>query len=77
MRDSSARGAPLCPVGHLPHEGGDRNSAARNQPSKFDAKYNILGLVEAGAPAISPLAGEMSQRDRGGRLAPKPTGLIT
>ena len=52
--------APLCPAGHLPHEGGDRLSFASSQ---------ILNLVEeAEAPKrlISPLVGEMAGRPEGG-----------
>jgi hypothetical protein len=77
MRESLARGAPLCPVGHLPRRGGDRRTTACGQSSKVDAKNNIWIFLKTVAPAISLLAGEMSQRDRGGRLAPKLAGSST
>jgi hypothetical protein len=57
----TARGAPLCPVGHLPREGGDRSRDRFRQLSSL-----VIG--ESRATAISPLAGEMPT-GRGGRLA--------
>ncbi|TPL91318.1 hypothetical protein FJ948_17110 [Mesorhizobium sp. B2-3-12] len=57
-----ARGAPLCPAGHLPHEGGDWMSR----------RLSPLSKVERDAPAlklpISPLVGEMSGRTEGGAV---------
>ncbi|PBB35726.1 hypothetical protein CK221_17185 [Mesorhizobium sp. WSM3868] len=53
-------GAPLCPAGHLPHEGGDQISR-RLSPIVHVAR-------RSGAPKlpISPLVGEMSGRTEGG-----------
>ncbi|TGR17830.1 hypothetical protein EN845_28630 [Mesorhizobium sp. M8A.F.Ca.ET.202.01.1.1] len=61
--------APLCPAGHLPHEGGDRMS------SRLSPISNVAGLSEAPrreAPRllISPLVGEMSGRTEGGAVPP-------
>ncbi|CCV10281.1 conserved hypothetical protein [Mesorhizobium sp. STM 4661] len=54
--------APLCPAGHLPHEGGDWNSAA-------DAVFAALkNLLKRGRHLISPLVGEMSGRTEGGAV---------
>ncbi|RWQ58097.1 MAG: hypothetical protein EOS83_13010 [Mesorhizobium sp.] len=53
-------GAPLCPAGHLPHEGGDRRS------SRLSAISNVAGLSEAVKLPISPLVGEMAGRPEGG-----------
>ncbi|SFI99486.1 hypothetical protein SAMN04515648_2344 [Phyllobacterium sp. CL33Tsu] len=52
---------PLCPVGHLPHKGGDRSAADRlpNQQS--------LGL--GGFRASLPLVGRVGPKVRGGVLA--------
>jgi hypothetical protein len=55
--------APLCPVGHLPHKGGDRPRHG------FRFSFNGASKRESGDAAISPLAGEMLT-GRGGRLAP-------
>ncbi len=62
---SSARGAPLCPAGHLPREGGDFQADAF---SLFLAPLQANG--KAAEQPISPLAGEMPA-GRGGRLAPR------
>ncbi|TGV52558.1 lytic murein transglycosylase [bacterium M00.F.Ca.ET.141.01.1.1] len=55
-----ARGAPLCPAGHLPHKGGDWQSL-RLSPI-FDAAI----MSEAPELSISPLVGEMPGRAEGG-----------
>src|SRR5690606_4771119 len=52
--------APLCPAGHLPHEGGDR-PAARVSPIASSA-----GKADRSKLPISPLVGEMSGRTEGG-----------
>ncbi|TPM94707.1 lytic murein transglycosylase [Mesorhizobium sp. B2-1-3A] len=52
-------GAPLCPAGHLPHEGGDRPSP---RPSRI---FKVAGKSEASKLLISPLVGEMSGRTEG------------
>ena len=57
--------APLCPAGHLPHEGGDQ-PAARLSPIAGVA----VGTVRAKLP-ISPLVGEMSGRTEGGNIGLK------
>ncbi len=57
-RDHSIVGlTPLYPAGHLPLKGGDWPDGA---VTFFSTN------AEAGAPAISPLEGEMSRSDRGG-----------
>ncbi|RUW91413.1 lytic murein transglycosylase [Mesorhizobium sp. M8A.F.Ca.ET.023.01.1.1] len=56
--------APLCPAGHLPHEGGDRMS------SRLSPISNVAGLSEAPRLLISPLVGEMSDRTEGGAVPP-------
>ncbi len=52
--------APLCPAGHLPHEGGDQ----------LVAQLSAIAHAAVGVPAaklpISPLVGEMSGRTEGG-----------
>ena len=55
--------APLCPVGHLPREGGDRT------PRRFPSSFDVSSKRESRDTAISPLAGEMPT-GREGRLAP-------
>jgi hypothetical protein len=60
--DRMERGAPLCPVGHLPREGGDRSRHG------FPSSLNGASKRESGGTAISPLVGEMPT-GRGGRLA--------
>jgi hypothetical protein len=63
----SARAAPLCPVGHLPREGGDRPRHG------FPSSFKGASKREIGDTSISPLAGEMPT-GRGGRLAPNLSG---
>ncbi|TJV38893.1 MAG: lytic murein transglycosylase [Mesorhizobium sp.] len=60
MIDGDARGAPLCPAGHLPLKGGDRMSlsAFANFPRRIRVPPTKL--------PISPLEGEMSGRTEGG-----------
>jgi hypothetical protein len=53
-------GAPLCPAGHLPHEGGDQ-LLRRLSPIVIVA--NLGGRPKL---LISPLVGEMSGRTEGG-----------
>jgi hypothetical protein len=52
--------APLCPAGHLPLKGGDRQLRL----SSLSCKVGDLP-VQGGRP-ISPLEGEMSGRTEGG-----------
>ena len=56
-----ARGAPLCPAGHLPHKGGDwrLHLGSRQSPALE------MGRAEM-EPPISPQVGEMSGRTEGG-----------
>jgi hypothetical protein len=56
-----ARGAPLCPVGHLPHKCGDRSFTAF-----LLSCNNVGGRGKAMVPSISPLVGEMPDRAEGG-----------
>jgi hypothetical protein len=59
-RGKALHGAPLCPAGHLPHEGGDRLSRPISP---------ILNVAEKALQAklpISPQVGEMSGRTEGG-----------
>ncbi|PAQ03893.1 hypothetical protein CIT25_02545 [Mesorhizobium mediterraneum] len=53
-------GAPLCPAGHLPHLGGDRQLRARRQ------SCNVGDLRKQSRQLISPQVGEMSGRTEGG-----------
>ncbi|TGP89984.1 hypothetical protein EN856_24180 [Mesorhizobium sp. M8A.F.Ca.ET.213.01.1.1] len=55
-------GAPLCPAGHLPHEGGDWMSSS---PSPIS---NVARMSGAPKLPISPLVGEMSGRTEGGAV---------
>ncbi|RWK59204.1 MAG: hypothetical protein EOR78_30030 [Mesorhizobium sp.] len=52
--------APLCPAGHLPHEGGDWPSFSLSPIA------NVAGRVPSTKLPISPLVGEMSGRTEGG-----------
>jgi hypothetical protein len=52
--------APLCPAGHLPHKGGDRQLRWRHTPN--NVWRNPSGQL------ISPLVGEMSGRTEGGNV---------
>ncbi|SDN95744.1 hypothetical protein SAMN05443582_101576 [Phyllobacterium sp. OV277] len=56
---------PLCPVGHLPHKGGD-------QPTWLSLHNLKRFLLCKGVDAnvISPLVGEMSDRTEGGEHPP-------
>ncbi|RST87210.1 hypothetical protein EJC49_06745 [Aquibium carbonis] len=53
-------GAPLCPAGHLPHEGGDR------QCRRWRFPCNVGDWRNPSCRPISPLVGEMSGRTEGG-----------
>jgi hypothetical protein len=53
-------GAPLCPAGHLPHEGGDRLSP------RLSPIASVAGRAPPHELPISPLVGEMSGRTEGG-----------
>ncbi|EBX4817199.1 hypothetical protein DRY87_26660, partial [Salmonella enterica subsp. enterica serovar Newport] len=56
--------APLCPVGHLPHKGGDQPAPLISPIPSSGAKVHEWS---AKAPrVISPLEGEMSDRTEGG-----------
>jgi len=62
--------APLCPVGHLPHEGGDQ--AGRNA---FANHQHIRTSAEDDARGLPPRGGDVRQ-DRGGREGtPATTGV--
>ncbi|NTZ90353.1 lytic murein transglycosylase [Agrobacterium tumefaciens] len=54
---------PLCPAGHLPLKGGDRQAAL--------PPFHLRALREArpNHESISPLEGEMSGRTEGGEAA--------
>ncbi|RVD13412.1 MAG: hypothetical protein EOS73_12385 [Mesorhizobium sp.] len=66
MRDASFLRAPLCPAGHLPHEGGDWRFGA----PLFPAALQRSRLVKSAVPDISPQVGEMSGRTEGGAVPP-------
>ncbi|TPM27358.1 hypothetical protein FJ955_19340 [Mesorhizobium sp. B2-2-2] len=53
-------GAPLCPAGHLPHEGGDWPSR------QLSPIGDVTGEGGALKQPISPQVGEMSGRTEGG-----------
>ncbi|RWP75655.1 MAG: hypothetical protein EOR09_13000 [Mesorhizobium sp.] len=57
-------GAPLCPAGHLPHEGGDWLSRALSPISSVAKRGEAMELP------ISPQVGEMSGRTEGGAVPP-------
>jgi hypothetical protein len=54
--------APLCPAGHLPHEGGDQPAARLSAIGVFDEEARRSKLL------ISPRVGEMSGRTEGGNV---------
>ncbi|RWO22394.1 MAG: hypothetical protein EOS09_20390 [Mesorhizobium sp.] len=59
-RGKALHGVPLCPAGHLPHEGGDR---------LLQPLSPVTNVAEEAPPAklpISPQVGEMSGRTEGG-----------
>ncbi|TIQ31069.1 MAG: hypothetical protein E5X48_27720, partial [Mesorhizobium sp.] len=60
IADAALHGAPLCPAGHLPHEGGDWMSRRLSPIS------NVARDEPAPKPPISPQVGEMSGRTEGG-----------
>ncbi|TPI22687.1 hypothetical protein FJW10_04485 [Mesorhizobium sp. B4-1-1] len=62
MREAEFLRAPLCPAGHLPHEGGDQPS------SRLSPTVHCAGLSGAPKQPISPLVGEMSGRTEGGAV---------
>ncbi|PDT24527.1 hypothetical protein CO674_06355 [Rhizobium hidalgonense] len=64
---------PLCPAGHLPHKGGDRQDAPASRnlgraPSGLDHLRCLIWARGSPQP-ISPLVGEMPGRAEGG-IAP-------
>ena len=61
--DCVERFTPLCPAGHLPLKGGDRQEALPTLHSQR------LRWVRPDRESISPLEGEMSGRTEGGCLA--------
>ncbi|PBB23827.1 hypothetical protein CK227_25935 [Mesorhizobium sp. WSM4308] len=67
----AVRGAPLCPAGHLPHEGGDW-MAPRLSPIPSVAKTS-----EAPKLPISPQVGEMAGRPEGGVTERQPQQRTT
>ncbi len=66
-----ARGAPLCPVGHLSRRGRDRCAAAFPFPSTAQE------MGKAVTRAISPLAGEMSDRTERGASRREDSGRVS
>ncbi|TPM42921.1 hypothetical protein FJ964_22355 [Mesorhizobium sp. B2-3-2] len=58
-----ARGPPLCPAGHLPLKGGDRQLEAWRL-------FNAGDWRKPKRRPISPLEGEMAGRPEGGAQAP-------
>ncbi|ANL46156.1 hypothetical protein AMC87_CH01442 [Rhizobium phaseoli] len=64
---------PLCPAGHLPHKGGDRQDA----PASRDIDRALIGFgylrcltgARGRSHPISPLVGEMLGRAEGGAAA--------
>jgi hypothetical protein len=56
---SVLHGAPLCPAGHLPHEGGDRALIA--------GLANVQSKRAGGKTANLPPRGGDVRQDRGGR----------
>ncbi|SFO70881.1 hypothetical protein SAMN03159463_02769 [Mesorhizobium sp. NFR06] len=62
LRQAGRDSAPLCPAGHLPHEGGDQMSRRLSPIS------NVAGLGGTPKPLISPLVGEMAGRPEGGAV---------
>jgi hypothetical protein len=59
-RGNALYGAPLCPAGHLPHFGGDR------QLRQWRLFCNVGDWRKQSRQPISPLVGEMSGRTEGG-----------
>ncbi|PDT06504.1 hypothetical protein EFR84_01340 [Rhizobium chutanense] len=61
---------PLCPAGHLPHKGGDRQDApaSRNVDRAPSGCGHLRHLIRVSArpQPISPLVGEMPGRAEGG-----------
>ncbi|RWM81343.1 MAG: lytic murein transglycosylase, partial [Mesorhizobium sp.] len=53
-------GAPLCPAGHLPHEGGDWLLPP------LSPVFNVANWAPTLKLPISPQVGEMSGRTEGG-----------
>ena len=72
--DVALVGTPLCPAGHLPHKGGDRQLRRR-------LFRQLRGLAKRPTTsAISPLEGEMSGRTEGGSVesrALKPDPILS
>ncbi|RWO96902.1 MAG: endonuclease domain-containing protein, partial [Mesorhizobium sp.] len=60
--------APLCPAGHLPHEGGDRPSR------RLSPIISVAEVSRALKLSISPQVGEMSGRTEGGAVPPASKG---
>ena len=60
MQRSALYGAPLCPAGHLPLKGGDRQLRRRR------SSCNVEDWRSRRRRPISPLEGEMSGRTEGG-----------
>ncbi|SDP11626.1 hypothetical protein SAMN05443582_103440 [Phyllobacterium sp. OV277] len=52
---------PLCPVGHLPHKGGDQSSIRSLHNLKLLRLWESIHVN-----VISPLVGEMPDRAEGG-----------
>jgi len=65
-----ADSTPLCPAGHLPLKGGDKQEACS------PLRLQELRLARSCRDSISPLEGEMPGRAEGG-LQPKPPGQDT
>ncbi|MBA8900452.1 hypothetical protein FHW17_001329 [Phyllobacterium sp. P30BS-XVII] len=55
---------PLCPVGHLPHKGGDHIDM-----NAFLQRETLQIVQRRYSQLISPLVGEMPDRAEGGAVA--------
>ncbi|SDN81592.1 hypothetical protein SAMN05443582_101211 [Phyllobacterium sp. OV277] len=62
---------PLCPVGHLPHKGGDQLSLL---PLHNLQHFQLCKGVDVNV--ISPLVGEMSDRTEGGERLAEPLFVV-
>jgi hypothetical protein len=58
--------APLCPAGHLPHEGEDRLVARSANHIDLSAQDTISAGAMVGPLVVSLLVGEMPGRAEGG-----------
>jgi hypothetical protein len=58
--------APFCPVGHLPHRGGDQLGACSAHHISLYARHTFFAEAKVTPLVISPLVGEMAGRPEGG-----------